>query len=1780
MVENCRRSHSHESLYIQQQLPRQHSASFSFSSMKNSPHSSSLYEPASPPPPLRDSIHYGHPHSSSVHHNRTLPFGGSHYSTQLPHSSQPAYPSGYFRTNPAASSHYNSPLSRFDILQSYKKTRSYDPLPPLAGEASGAMLPPRVLEGMHSSARPRTMTSAFSSHASPSSRLYNVTRTRYYLNRYRSQRASAQSKKPVAVDLTACALDDEPEWYSLASHDDAHTRRAMYVDTESASTLPSTDHLSPPSTASRLSESDMSDADLEESLHQRKMEQASLSSVGSSSSPPPDDHRGFGTYEHRSRREDPRFRSHGMAMGFGGSLGAAVGPPYKDYIPAPIPMSSRGRSQSAAPTDSPFLHVSRSRSKSPRRVPDSASRSLSPPEARPEYGGGGGCRPLMTSRSETATPTGSPKKRQLPRIPASLQHANRDKITQRGVEEHNKDLEERARHMKLRMRQMQATQRAPAGPLHSGYSDSELGPRNYDRYPRGASRGALASPERDTERDPMERDLGDSASDIESVVSGTSTFSTQSERPRGSVKHSSRQHSSSSVTYAHSLLPTDSRYSHPNSYGDDFSGVVRDQFPLPEVRLWQSETNQKPPLCSFVKNKNKPSYVPTFSAADFSTSESSPPYHIEECKYFRKKFQSRSNPAIASFQSRNLPTLHRSNTVRSFFPAQPVKHKLQKSRSIGDEFNAFMSNGSDDFSIDYRSNGAIRSKSFGDLHRYDSKFFSYDYNRERSSPAHSPPQVPCRNSDSEVECRWSNDTRRRMGRRPREESLPQNSFSDRPRPRRESGHDAGTYYGYDSEYSGAETEVFLSDRSFDRSFSQENDSDQFISAPCDCINEANAFDQRAMPGPSSLTIIERISPDLIPRKPFVQPRKLVRAKTEGSLIDYARKAERQRQEDVDRTSHSHTLPLRDSSAKKKKQVNFPFPSPAQKPEGKPQAKGIRNLTQSSRTTKQDSDMRDYFGKSRSAPSRDPYSHHTLVDKYHDQQQGQIDRSHYKAPHSNRYIYEENDPNFFRSGSSDSLCHHCNMRRNESNYAYSYDDDLLVPSEEPPSHRTRTSNTASQPWNSLSFPSKSSACTSIKHSTGYTSDGFSHPAHRSFREPFPCKTASSHESSSLPLELQLNTRVRPNSCVSINEQPQYFEFDANSPPTKEYRVIADVDPSSDPASELSDRMSGYGASGGAFGGSGKRGTFARSLSTGEVPETEKTARKGGPPEAKNVCPLALSAQSSSPVTNSHIAATALVSSTASSVFTPVSASALGTSAATPSMLSPSTTSELIYLDARSRSPANTIPAELKLNSRIDSLVQTNEVYPERDPDPQMRASSPRHLRFENFENLKIVESCSPPDRAKEKQQSANDHSAQRVPSVLSAATTENLAKVPGFAEPDEESEKGTSSTSSEKEIGGSEEPELPANIDGSLSDSAAGSFSLDPKDHHRLAPGEGGTASTPGGGSSPGKMDSSTAGLAKKSSSTSKLSDTGRKRKLGFRKKSRSTITVHRSEEILPTASRHLLRQSSSQSSEEVDSELWERCGLETWPRHEAPELIIFRLENFSEVTTVYTQNARKSSSSWIVRSEEVLPESTTGTRATELSAALGSNCSLSPGAQSRGTRRRAPGGQLTEFIEGLGPGQLVGRQVLAAPTLGDIQLSMCERKNKLEVEVIRARGLQCKAGCKTLPAPYVKVYLVDGKKCVAKAKTATARRTLDPLYQQQLIFHERYHGCVLQVTVWGDYGRMEGRKVFMGVSQIMLDDLDLSNIVIGWYKLFGTSSLVSIPTFTRRGSMVSLDSFG
>ncbi|KAM9824016.1 regulating synaptic membrane exocytosis protein 2-like [Neosynchiropus ocellatus] len=173
--------------------------------------------------------------------------------------------------------------------------------------------------------------------------------------------------------------------------------------------------------------------------------------------------------------------------------------------------------------------------------------------------------------------------------------------------------------------------------------------------------------------------------------------------------------------------------------------------------------------------------------------------------------------------------------------------------------------------------------------------------------------------------------------------------------------------------------------------------------------------------------------------------------------------------------------------------------------------------------------------------------------------------------------------------------------------------------------------------------------------------------------------------------------------------------------------------------------------------------------------------------------------------------------------------------------------------------------------------------------------------------------------------------------------------------------------------------------------------------------------------------------------------------------------------------------------------------------------------------------------------------------------------------------------QFTGFLDGLGPAQIAGRQTLATPAMGecspgrkteqrppdtdqslpsgDIQIGMVFRKERLDVEVVRARGLVGKQGNKNTPAAYVKVYLLDNGKCLLKRRTRLARKSLDPLYQQQLQFEENPEGKVLQVIVWGDYGRMD-HKSFMGAAQILLDDLDLSNMVIGWFKLFPATSLV------------------
>ncbi|KFB40250.1 AGAP001690-PA-like protein [Anopheles sinensis] len=314
-----------------------------------------------------------------------------------------------------------------------------------------------------------------------------------------------------------------------------------------------------------------------------------------------------------------------------------------------------------------------------------------------------------------------------------------------------------------------------------------------------------------------------------------------------------------------------------------------------------------------------------------------------------------------------------------------------------------------------------------------------------------------------------------------------------------------------------------------------------------------------------------------------------------------------------------------------------------------------------------------------------------------------------------------------------------------------------------------------------------------------------------------------------------------------------------------------------------------------------------------------------------------------------------------------------------------------------------------------------------------------------------------------------------------------------------------------------------------------------------------------------------AGMGIKSNSTSQLSATGRKRRMGFGKRGKNSFTVHRSEEVLPGEVRGglggcvsggvggvggggggggLSRGSSASSDGEGSADgdslrfvcvfvqyLTKLTGAMhrklcipslAYHTHLARCSILLADQGVSSSSSSSTSQRKRASAGSIQRSVEVtpIPAQSAAYRAGSLhSISSSEGSSWSPSLRVAGDT-----GPLSDFIDGLGPGQLVGRQVLGAPALGDIQLSMCYQKGSLEVEVIRARGLQARPGSKVLPAPYVKVYLVSGKKCIEKAKTTTARKTLDPLYQQQLVFREPFANCILQVTVWGDYGRMEGKK--------------------------------------------------
>lgn len=523
-----------------------------------------------------------------------------------------------------------------------------------------------------------------------------------------------------------------------------------------------------------------------------------------------------------------------------------------------------------------------------------------------------------------------------------------------------------------------------------------------------------------------------------------------------------------------------------------------------------------------------------------------------------------------------------------------------------------------------RINSAVRSRSHGDLHFYNSNSSSFEDNSsDYREPAHYVPQVPCRNSNYRfVDNSWmiqpeaSKPFKSRMN-GGFDLEYHKHVYND-GRDGTEDNNDGGVYHGYDSECSGAETEVFISDSPFDWSFSQDNDMDPYVSCATAEMpyneysdNDFNMYPQVCDITKNTLPILERISPEGPPRKPITRPRKLVRAKTEGSLLDCINKDERRNLSASNCALQSNTLP-RGSSIKQKKVPRDAPQSILHK--SSPKLSEIiiprsMNLMEMCSKADQSNDPNAIVTRSVPIDHSDLPDQSTYIYKTQKHPCEAIAHDKFCAHEDNRKYSAENSIETISY--PDTACYETGSwigisRRPHGGSHFQEDLHTGNPVECSFTVLDDRHTTALLP-HSLHFPNNTCACHPSHRQFNHCMDRNAHPLdirdHHFLRMPIPSRAMFDGFTAPLP-EIQINnTRIRPSSSVSINEQPQYFEFDANSPPNKEYRVNADVDPSSNPASEFSQRMTGYGASG--MGGSSKRGTFARSLSTGEVPETEKT-----------------------------------------------------------------------------------------------------------------------------------------------------------------------------------------------------------------------------------------------------------------------------------------------------------------------------------------------------------------------------------------------------------------------------------------------------------------------------------------------------------------------------------------------------------------------------------------------
>ncbi|XP_055320208.1 regulating synaptic membrane exocytosis protein 2 isoform X3 [Sitodiplosis mosellana] len=1367
----------------------------------------------------------------------------------------------------------------------------------------------------------------------------------------------------VLLELGSHPLDDEAEWYTLHGHQESNLHTLRRDDTnEMDMILTPTDHLSPPSTTSRLSDSDTtSECDIDGVATGR--DGASISSLGSSSSPPAE----TDLNERRSRRDmSPQGRKRASAMvARDYRTVSGIGQSYHNNNQTIVTslarrngvMSMNQRSHSAAPSEN-------YRSASLQR-----RGSLSPPEdLYQDYSGltvHNRVQHRSQSRSATATPTGSPKKRQLPQVPQNSMSAgsSTNRMVLRDRDRLMQDFEERGigRFSRYRTRQPhhhssshhQQTYRSTGmggwERHYAGLSDSDLTMHSLE--PRLRPKHSL-SPDKD-----FMGDFGDS--DMESVVSVTSSaFSTQSERPRGS--RGLRQNQCTS-------LPTDWLAQNPSFSMYLKSSQTNQSFPyLPLIDAADAETNLRLPLqmplgtvqaVSLHNLANDYDYddkSPTLSAS--FVLDSSLASHYKHSRLNRSTNLIDAMPCSSKYQPRPRSS------------SEMLSRGFQNTRSVsGDDGLNAVNVDEIGWKIPPKiSHGTSRQKIEAMKSR---RSIPTSLKIIKSSmPVHSGSSLSIPNQRSLDEQTFRHSTHSLL--------VPQIQSLHNRKSIRNAFMKSRSFNSFENQsHSGYHSDSVESSHKSMKSVQTETDPEllpiptnrNFLSL--DIVKSFNEDDLRKtvdsntdsdVLDTSKTSSVERMGR---PRRKAPDNRHAKAAKEYGDARDIKEMANVTNVRNVNEVQILNTLKLPEVSMCASTPLNTPIKTPIRTPIRTPSRTPNRMLPTPTLTPVPKS-LPTPIPTPVPTPVPTPQPEHLKIGQKSPDVIRKLLRefSPMLSPKNKIFVREEVkeeikpkykqffdfDTPTIDSTTKDKSNTEPKSRVRRFRKLSHRNSDRRKKEKEQATDQKANNEEKPKPLRSNSFPDDDNDDDDDdgeNHSGETGSDEVFEPP--VFEKP-PQKRSQQRRSSSLEdlslfqakklLEKDLE---RGRSSVSINETPQYFEYSKKS-----------------------------------FG----RGIKAH----GSYPSIANRALNF-PKNPNGIASLQMSPKRG-----------LLKKPTSSGVVNAV----------------PSNSSEY---DVRERSSISGGANSRGPVGQQSLSIHNRESYRDRGDREPSRSLGDRDPREQDSFNRSL---------------STNEET------------------------PDDK-------------------------IDGSLSDTALGmpGFDRSRRNPNQRSP----KSETP-----TRERDRFGTGMGKKSNSTSQLSATGRKRRIGFGKKGKNSFTVHRSEEVLPGEMRAGLSRGSSASSDgevSVDVDRW------------SPSL------------------------------------------------------------------RGADVGQYSDFIDGLGPGQLVGRQVLGASSLGDIQLSMCHQKGCLEVEVIRARGLQLRPGSKVLPAPYVKVYLVCGKKCISKAKTTIARKTLDPLYQQQLVFREPFAGCILQVTVWGDYGRIEGKKVFMGVAQIMLDNLNLSNIVIGWYRLFGTTSM-------------------